>query len=723
MSCRWTIGPLLEGVLVFIGILITPIFCAVATGNQVAEAGNQVAEAEAGEVVSGGGPDLWSFKPLDLSIAAASSIDEFIARSHSDRNLQPLAPATKGTLLRRVYFDLIGLPPSPAELDAFLADNSSTAYEKVVDQLLSNPQHGVRYARHWLDILRYADVDRGMPAEPGIYHWRDWVIDALNRDLPYDQFVRAQIAGDLSSNPSDQYAVGFLARAAHSLSDGAQEIAFSGVDTVSSAFLGMTVACAKCHDHFYDEITQREYYQMKLLFDGLVLEKETLATDKEEEAHKQVLAEWDAKKKTIQKRMDKITDPYYQALYEERLALLPPEIETIYRKPKEERSAEEQKLANNYAPVVNIDARKFRDAMPAEETETYESIRQQLVKLQREPPTLPVFWNVKDMEKRRKKHGRILESADPGKPLEKVTPGFPFANIDIAPDHPAPRQVFLDWLTSSENPIFARVVVNRLWQWHFGTGLVTTPSDFGNNGADPTHSELLDWLALQLIKHNYSMKAIHRLIVTSETYCRGSSGSTRLIMANRKMDPGNKYLWKFNLRRLEAEIIRDAVLYTAGDLDLTIGGKSFRAVKWMRRRNSGRTVGNYDNRSNRRGIYMGRGHDVSMEMLPEMLQVFDGEDGQSSCPTRQITITAPQALFMLNSPLTEKSAKQLAQRLFDSSGNDFTKTVELGYKMTLSRIPTPIEKQQAIQYLAEDSSRVQDFAWSLLNLTEFIYVK
>ena len=668
-------------------------------------------------------PDLWSFQPFDPKVNNYQTLDEIVADSLKEHKLQPLPTADKATLLRRLYFDLIGLPPTPEQLDQFLADDSPTAYETVVEQLLANPQHGVRYARYWLDVLRYADVDSAMPAEPGIYRWRDWVIEALNEDLPYDQFVRAHIAGDLSDNPDDRFATGFLARSARSKSDRRQQLAFASVDTISAAFLAMSVACAKCHDHFYDDISQEEYYQMKALFDGLVLSEETLANDEEKEAHKQVIADWEAKKAALQVRMDKITDPYYPELYEERLRLLPPEVEAIYRKSKEERTAEEQKQADKYAPVVRIDARKFRDVMPSEKTNKYESIRQQKVKLERDPPRLPVYWKVKDQSKQRADRSQILIQANPEKPLEKVTPGFPFSDLAIDTEEPHPRRVFLDWLTSKDNPIFARVAANRLWQWHFGKALVATPNDFGNNGDDPTNPLLLDWLAAKLIENNYSMKAMHRLIVNSDAYRRASTGATHIVAANHSIDPKNKYLWKFSLKRLEAEIIRDAVLSTAGNLDLTIGGKSFRAVKTIRQRMSGRTVGNYDNRSNRRGIYMGRGTHVTMDMQPEMLETFDAEDGSTSCPIRQTTVTAPQALFMLNSPLTEQAAVQFAERLLELSSNNLTLAVDIGYKIALTRLPTESEKQQALEYLADDTDRLTDITWSLLNLTEFIYIK
>lgn len=667
--------------------------------------------------------DLWPVRPLVRpAVPTGHPIDAFLGQVHAEQGLKPVGRASPEAILRRVYFDLIGLPPTLEQLDAFLNDESTNAYEKVVDQLLADPQHGVRYARHWLDLLRYIDVDGGMPAASGIYRWRDWVISSLNRDLPYDKFVRAQIAGDLSENDEDRFATGFLARAARSKSGG-HELAFGAVDTISSVFLGMTVACAKCHDHFFDSISQQEYYQMKALFDGLALHKETLATDEEIVGHEKVLELWEAKKKAIQVRLDEITDPYYPALYEERLKLLPPKVEAIYRKPKDERTKDEQKLAADYAPVVLIDARKFRDALPPKKTERYESIRQTLVKLNRDPPALPVFWSVQEQKPDKKRQSHILDSAEPGQPLEKVTPGFPFSNIEIDPAEPAPRQIFLDWLTAPDNVLFARVAVNRIWQWHFGEALMATPSDFGNNGAEISHSELLDWLASEFIEQDYSMKAIHRLIVTSAAYRRATTGDSQLLASNGAIDPQNTSLWKFRLKRLEAEIIRDAVLFAAGELDLTVGGKSFRAVKAVRRRNSGPTVGDYDDRTNRRGIYMGRGNGSSLEMMPEMLQVFNAEDGQTTCPVRQRTITAPQALYMLNSELTEQSAVRMGERLQKLSAGDLHEAVNLGYRIALSRFPSSAEREHAFTFLTDDPTRLGDFCWLLMNLTEFIFVK
>jgi hypothetical protein len=255
----------------------------------------------------------------------------------------------------------------------------------------------VRYARHWLDLLRYADVDGGMVAEAGIHLWRDWVIGALNRDVPYDEFVRAQIAGDLSAKPDDLFATGFLARAAHSVNDSREDTAIAAVETVSSAFLGMTAGCAKCHDHLFDPISQRDYYAMKALFDPLALQKNVLATADEIFAHARLLERWEQEQKAIQARMDEFTKPYYRDLFEERLRRLPPDVAAIYRRPKTERTPEEQRLADNYEPNVRIDPRKYRDVMTADETQRYEAIRKGLTELRRDPPALPAARQLRDL--------------------------------------------------------------------------------------------------------------------------------------------------------------------------------------------------------------------------------------------------------------------------------------------------------------------------------------
>ena len=291
-------------------------------------------------------PKLWSLDPVvrpDVPAAVTPSpnpVDAFIAAKLKEKGLRPNGPADKLVLLRRVYFDLIGLPPTAAEQDAFLTDPSPDAYEKVVDRLLNSEQHGVRWARQWLDVLRYADLDgldgSVMPAAPGIYRWRDWVIAALNRDMPYDQFVRAQILGNryrqhtsisgtgrrsrAEANPQDQFALGFLARAALTPNHQEQDISIAAVETVSSAFMGMTVACAKCHDHKFDPIKQTDFYAMKALFDPLVLRKVSLATPAEIDANGQAVESYRREKQAIEDAIEKLAGPYEKKLYDERVA-------------------------------------------------------------------------------------------------------------------------------------------------------------------------------------------------------------------------------------------------------------------------------------------------------------------------------------------------------------------------------------------------------------------
>ena len=444
-------------------------------------------------------------------------------------------------MLRRVHLDLIGIPPSPAEQEAFLADDSTDAYEKVVDRLLANEQHAVRYARHWLDVLRYADADERMTAAPGIHLWRDWVINALHDDVPYDQFVQIQLTGRRSNErtqmsatgyrsrkeprPGDQFALGFLARGA---GENPQDLAISAVDTVSTAFMGMTVGCAKCHDHFYDPISQKDFYAMKALFDPLVLRKVTLASAAELIASGKAMAEAEKRRAPLEKALNDFIAPYKAKLYDERVLMLPAEVQAVIRKPEKQRTVEEQKIADDYFPILRIDGDKLTEAMPDEARKQYQELQRKLNdegpgENGRRGPTLPVFYTVEVDRLREQEKSYILTSGDPLRPEKEheVKPGWPFATAE--PDFRDGRiEAFADWLTAPENPLFARVAVNRLWQWHFGEGLLKSASDFGELGGKPSHPALLDWLASEFVRRGFSMKQMHRLMVTSDAYKRAS---------------------------------------------------------------------------------------------------------------------------------------------------------------------------------------------------------
>ena len=635
-----------------------------------------------------------------------------------------MGPADRLAWLRRVTFDLVGLPPRVEEQENFLGDESVESVDKVVERLLASQQHGVQYGRHWLDVLRYTDQDENMPAAPGIHLWRDWVISALNQDLPYDEFVRAQICGNRAAKrriisalgfvtaveprPEDLFALGFLARGATSTANTDQQLAMSAVETISSAFLGMTVGCAKCHDHFYDPIAQTDYYSMKALFDPLVLRRVELATVQEVFAQGRAVEQHEARRGVLSEKMRQFIAPYHDRLYQERLALLPDEVQAAIRKPEKERTVREQKVADDYYPVLRIDPPKIKEVMPAEEVKQYEEYLKQINEL-KPPQPLPAFWTVEEDARRAGETNYVLTTGDPTRPIQSqpVQPGYPFAQ-EKPEFREGRRETFADWLTAPENPLFARVAVNRIWQWHFGDGLHRASSDFGMLGGVPVHAKLLDWLAAEFIAHKYSMKWLHRLIVTSETYRRASAGPADRERANSRIDPDNRLLWKFPLRRLEAEPIRDALLVVAGKLDLSVGGKSFEDG----------TAG-----ANRRAAYMARGYLANTNAMPDYLQTFDAEDGRMSCPRRNQTVTAPQALFMMNNELVEDASGRFAERLKKESGGDVPTAIILGFRIALGRPPSSGELAKALDYVQRDPARIKGLAWLLLNMDEFLYVR
>jgi len=639
---------------------------------------------------------------------------------------------------------LIGLPPSPAEQDAFLEDTSPEAYEKVVDQLLDSEQHAVRYARHWLDVLRYADADERMAAAPGMYLWRDWVINALADDLPYDQFVQIQLTGRRSNErtqmsatgyrskkeprPGDMFALGFLARGA---GGNPQDLAINAVDTVSTAFMGMTVGCAKCHDHMADPITEVDYYSMKALFDPLVLRKVTLASAAELLEAGQAMAETEKKRAPLQSALDGLLDPYKKRLYQDRVQMLPPEVQKVIRKPEKVRSVEEQKIADDYFPILRIDGDKINEILPEEVRQQSRELQKQLDAVTAEArgrgaPEIAAFYTVEVDRVREQEKSYILTSGDPTRPEKEneVQPGWPFAEGEY--DFREGRiEAFADWLTAPANPLFARVAVNRLWQWHFGEGLQRLASDFGKTGGEPSHPALLDWLASEFVRQNYSMKQMHRLMVTAQAYQMASDVGPEYA-ANQKVDPVNTFLWHFRLQRLEAEPIWDSIHAAAGLLDLQVGGPSFdpgRAGRNRRRGDEAMANTTKISKAQRRAAYMIRGFSPSREVTPNFLQTFDVEDGRAPCPMRTQTVTAPQSLFLMNSAEIESASTEMALRLQADAPGALGEAIELAYRLTVARPPSGAEKDRAAAYLQEDAGRLKQFSWILFNLDEFIYVK
>lgn len=690
------------------------------------------AAAKAGD----GAKDLWVAQPVVRPEVPAgrtdspNPIDAFVADQYRAAGLKPVGPADKRTLLRRVALDLVGLPPTPEEQSAFLADEAPGAYERAVDRLLDSEQHGVRYGRHWLDVLRYADVDERMLAAPGIHHWRDWVVRALNDDLPYDQFVRAQLTGyraatrtqmsatgvrsRVEPRPDDQFALGFLARGAV-FRDGkdAKELPIAAVETVSTAFMGLTVGCAKCHDHMYDPISQRDFYAMKALFDPLVVRKVTLATAAEVVAAGRAADEAERKRAAAEAPIEAILAPHRARLREERVLMLPPDVQAVIRKPERARTVAEQKVADDYFPILRIDTGVVVAVLPEDEKRRYKELQARVPQGNR-GPGLPAFWTVEADPRKELEPSYVLTSGEVDRPErdKEVKPGWPFMPAD-ADLREGRVEAFSDWLTAPENPMFARVAVNRLWQWHFGTGLHKNVSDFGRQAGKPSNPALLDWLASEFVARGFRMKEIHRLIVTSDAYKLASEVDPAGAGAELAADPGDNSLWHFRLRRLEAEPIWDAIFAAAGDLDTALGGPSFEPGG--RRGKANGTL--------RRAAYMIRGYSTNRDVVPDYLQAFDVEDGRAPCPIRTRTVTAPQALFLMNSEVVDGASERFADRLRRESGGDLARAVDLGYEIAVARPPSAKEREVALAYLQGDLGRLKGFAWLLFNLDEFLYAR
>jgi hypothetical protein len=412
--------------------------------------------------------------------------------------------------------------------------------------------------------------------------------------------------------------------------------------------------------------------------------------------------------------------------------MLPPDVQVIIRKAEKERSVAEQKIADDYFPVLRIDADKIQEVMPPDVLKKYKELQAQVNQAgggggRRGGGALPAFWTVERDRAREAEKSYILTSGDPERPEKDkpVEPGWPFAPAGI--DFREGRiETFSDWLTAPQNPMFARVAVNRLWQWHFGEGLQKNSSDFGMLGGAPTNPQLLDWLASEFVARNFSMKEMHRLIVTSETYKLASEADRTLMSSNLKADPQDTYLWHYRVQRLEAEPVWDSILTAAGNLDLTVGGPSFSIGGTGGRRGGGgggRGGAAPASAVNRRGAYMTRGFSTNSEVTPNFLQVFDVDDGRAPCPIRTQTVTAPQGLFMMNSEEIEAASVKLAERLQKESGGDLKAAVDLGYKLTFGRPPSAIENDRALSYIESDPARLKGFAWLLYNLDEFIYVR
>lgn len=625
----------------------------------------------------------WSFQPVRQVMPPKvedtgwlqTPVDAFTLAELEPRRWRPAPPATRAELIRRVYFDLTGLPPTPEETAAFVNDNSVDAYEKLVDRLLASPRYGERWAQHWLDVVRFAETegfeyDRHLP---DAWRFRDYVIDSLNVDKPFDRFVMEQIAGDeiAPGNPQCQAAAIFHRLGAVRRNAGNPDIALSRnevlterTNIIGEAFLGLTVGCARCHNHKLEPITQKDYYRLQAYLAATAEHNITLAPPNAQRS-------WDKQTAAISKQVKKLKEQAGKASGKKKTQL-------------EKR------------------ARELEYTLPPH------------------PPTIPGIRN--DFENRTAihvlrrgvwEHKGIAVGPRPLSVLVSVS------EPELAAAVANPRTQLARWIADGGHPMTARVIVNRLWQHHFGTGLVKTANDFGTHGERPSHPDLLDWLARTLVENDWRLKPIHRLIVLSNTYRQSSHSPQSTELADG--DPENRLLSRFNRRRLSAEEIRDALLTVSGRINLRAHGPSvmvpvdaelvgllYKPSQWR----VNKDLAEHE----RRSIYLIAKRNLRLPFM----EAFDAPALQSSCPLREASTHAPQALELLNGSFANQMAVAFAQRLSRECRDKPDQIVQRAYQLAVGRAPTERERELSLRFLRDQP--LEEFALAVINLNEFVYV-
>lgn len=744
----------------------------------------------------------WAFqKPVRASVPRTDDvrwnrnpIDGFVKAKLQEKGLTPAPPADRNTLIRRAYLDLIGLLPSPAEVDAFVNDPSPRAYEDLVDKLLDSSHYGERWARVWLDVARYAD-STGYEYDydyQDAWRYRDYVINAFNQDKPYNQFIVEQLAGDEVDHPSfdSVTATGFLRLGprVYDRDDQNPNYRFDYLDdmvrTTYQGFQALTVNCARCHDHKFDPITRKEYYDSVAVFNGFVEYDHPLVSNDAWSQYQKTADDINAKIKVLDGKIGKIEAPYKKLLFQATLAKFPADIQEAFRTPEDERTPGQKLLVAQVSTVRGVDPDAFgavvvKIKVSDQDEQARKELEDQIEALKKQlPPRPPIAMGIRDGDFRFVPHrpfqsgtagginyeefgfkGKYLPSAgDHYEPpptyfastglsafseeikAPVIAPGFlavvaPGRKFVARPrDTPYPssgrRRALAEFIASDDNPLTARVMVNRIWYQHFGKGIVSTPNNFGKMGTPPTNPALLDWLATEFVRQGWSVKQMQRLIMNSETY---KMASAYYQPDSAAADPTDQYLWRFPVKRLEAEIIRDAILSASGDLNLETGGpaffppvpKSVVATASMR----GKWELTKDDPSTwRRSIYA----TVKRNLKYPMFEVFDQPNASLSCERRDVTTVPTQALTLFNNETYLEQAEHLASRVAREAGTDPAAQVKLLYRIAFSREAGGKELQQAVEFLrSSDSSSagaaphlspLAELAHVVLNSNEFVYI-
>ena len=615
-------------------------------------------------------------------------VDAFVFARLREAGLSPSPTADRGTLVRRVTFDLTGLPPSPEETDAFGRDRRPDAYERLVDRLLASPRHGERWARHWLDVVRFTE-SQGFEYDrlrDNAWPYRDYVVRSFNADKPYDLFMREQIAGDVIEPVTTDGIIatsllvcGAWDQAGNSQANATQraitreEEMEDLVSVVGQTFLGLTINCARCHDHKFDPVPAADYYRVKAVFDG-VRHGERPVEDADGARSR----------------------------------------ESVRAKAQADLAAALAAIAGIESEGAHLDAGQHRAR--ADALARAKAARETIAAASK--PGVMAYAGKREQPAptRALKRGDVKDPGDIVAPSGLSAIASLPADLGLAPDAPeAERRLrFAAWLADPRNPLPARVMVNRVWQAHFGQGLIATPSDLGASGARPSHPELLDRLASDLVAGGWSLKALHRIIVTSAAYRQSSAPRPEAAA----QDAENVLLWRFPPRRLEAEAVRDSMLAVSGDLNLQLGGPSFRPFTTS---DYGATFYHLfdkgDAENNRRTVYRMNIHSGKEPLL----DAFDCPDPSVKTPRRGITTTPLQALGLMNSSFVQRQAGGLAERSRRLARGDLPRAVGTAYRLALGRDATPDEQARAVAAARERG--LANVCWVLLNSTEFVYVR